>query len=59
MQRDKLNASFNLRLRVADAEKLEAAARRLDLERAEVTRRALKEGLKLFADARLPGATER
>ena len=59
MQRGKLNASFNLRLPVADAEKLEAVARRLYLERTEVARRALKEGLKLFADARLPGATER
>jgi len=53
-----LAASINVRLPATDLETLKAISTKLDLETSEIARRALKEGLKLFRDARLPGVTE-
>lgn len=55
---EKKNASLNVRLPAADLENLKAISTRLDLETSEIARRALREGLKSFSDARLPGGAE-
>jgi hypothetical protein len=51
-----LDASFNVRLPTADLQRLKSISEKLDLEASEIARRALKEGLRLFRDARLPGS---
>jgi metal-responsive CopG/Arc/MetJ family transcriptional regulator len=58
MQRTKpenLSDSLNVRLPRNVIETLDGVCQRLDLERSEVARRALREGLKTFRDAKLPG----
>lgn len=51
-------ASINVRLPAVDLQNLKSISERLDLETSEVARRALREGLKAFEDARLPGGTQ-
>jgi hypothetical protein len=51
-----LAATINVRLPASDLENIKTISTKLDLEASEIARRALKEGLKLFRDARLPGS---
>jgi hypothetical protein len=51
-----LNESINVRLPAEDMKTLRAICVRLDLERSEVARRCVKEGLKTFRGVKLPGA---
>lgn len=46
---------LNTRLYRSDLEKVLQISRRLRLEKAEVVRRAVREGLKSFDNANLPG----
>ena len=46
------------RVATADLESLEATAKRLDLDRSEILRRALHVGLEIFENVDLPGGAE-
>jgi hypothetical protein len=50
------NQLWAARFEPADAQRIEAVARRLDLKIADVIRRATLVGLSAFNDAKLPGA---
>lgn len=50
-----LSNSVNCRLNDEDTRQLDELCRRLDLERSEIIRRAVREGLRSFSDAKLPG----
>lgn len=52
---ENLSRSVNVRLPLADIENLDHVCQRLELERSEVARRALREGLKTFRDVKLSG----
>jgi len=49
--------SINVRLPTADMENLKAISAKLDLQTSEIARRAIREGLKTFDAAKLPGST--
>jgi len=51
-----LRGSINVRLAAQDMENLRAISTRLDLQTSEIARRAIREGLKTFAAAKLPGS---
>ena len=51
-------SSVTVRLQRPLFNDLQEICNRLNLERAEVARRAIRVGLKSFADARLPGGVE-
>jgi hypothetical protein len=53
-----LTVAVNVRLAAGDMEALDGLCHRLDLERSEVMRRALRVGLKSFETVELPSAHE-
>jgi metal-responsive CopG/Arc/MetJ family transcriptional regulator len=56
--RDSSTTVVNVRLPANTLEAVDSICNRLDMGRGDVMRRALKEGLKLFVDARLPGSDD-
>jgi hypothetical protein len=52
-----LGESINVRLPTADMNNLKTICAKLDLERSEICRRAIREGLKLFSNVQLPGVS--
>jgi len=55
-ERRDLSGSVTVKLQRPLLDDLEAVCDRLNLEKSEVARRAIREGLKTFVDARLPGS---
>ena len=51
----KPNRELHVRLKAADLQQLEAVCRKLDLDKSQIARRALRLGLASFQDAKLPG----
>ena len=54
----RFNRYIAIRVEASDREKLSQVAERLSLKQSEVSRRALRLGLKFFKDVTLPGSRE-